>query len=278
MRLKNPISGIVYLFLACFLLNACHANGSGKLPPKNLETRAGDEMHRQILSNFYVYTEPDVNRYVSEVGEKLSRFSKRRDLQYEVTILYDDKIFATSIPGGKIYITTGLLAFLENETELAGVLAHEIAELQYHEPALSRSRKVSSGLAQGAALAAPFFGSIGALAFLGVTGVNAVANHEKSKDERVIQADKLALRYLVQAGYDPQGCLDVLYRMVDLNPQDTYLISDFYWNRPISLKRMKRLKEEFKKLPLKGMSFSAHREVFLENMKPVREIYKKSIG
>ncbi len=256
-------------------LSSCATPPDGKNTPQNLETKAGEDIQSEILSSFHVYTESDVNGYVSRVGQKISQYAKRQKLAYEFTILYDDRIYASSAPGGKVFLTTGLLAYLENEAELAGVLAHEIGELQYLDPELSAPKRMAGKIQQGSALVAPFFGSIGALAFLGITGATAAATLEKPKEKRVYDADKLALGYMMQAGYDPQGWLDVLYRLIDTPEKSTYLIMDYYWGRPINVERIRRLKSAFRRLSLDGESFSTNRKVYLETMKPVSELYRQ---
>jgi len=173
----------------------------------------GAKIHQKILSQFYLYTEATVNKYVREIGAKIAKVADRKELEYRFTVLYDDNIFATSAPGGHVYVTTGVLNFLENESELAGVLAHEIGQLQYVEPYFRMSKKVVDVLYQLTLIAAPFFGAIGALAAIGMTGVNVAANYEKSRKSRVFEADELALNYMLDAGYDPQGLLDVVYRL-----------------------------------------------------------------
>jgi len=266
---------IAWMLIAVSAISGCQSGGSGKAPSQSLEARTGEEIQQEILSKFYVYTEPEVNRYGDHVGHRISQYAKRNHLPYEFTVLYDDRIYASSAPGGKVFLTTGLIAFLENEAELAGVLAHEIGELQYQPPALSPAKKMASQIEQGSAMAAPFFGGIGILAFLGIAGATAAVTMEKPKEKRVLEADKLALGYMVEAGYDPQGWLDVLYRLIDIPEEKTYLIADFYWSRPITVKRMKRLKVDFRKLSLVGMQFSTDRETFLDRIKPVSELYKK---
>jgi predicted Zn-dependent protease len=168
-----------------------------------------------------------------------------------------------------------MLAFLQNEAELAGVLAHEIGELQYSEITVQANQKVQNGLVQASAVAAPFFGGIGALAFLGIMGVNAAANGEKTKEERVWMADKLALQYLVANGYDPQGWLDVLYRIVNLEMQDIYLVADYYDYRPINVARMTRLRKAFRKLALDRKTLSTYPDIYLAQTRPVLDLYPK---
>ena len=78
--------------------------------------------------------------------------------------LYSEKIYATSAPGGFVYVTTGMLTYLENEAELAGILAHEIGEQQFKDPRFSKIQKGIEHMTHGVALVGPLFGQIGALA------------------------------------------------------------------------------------------------------------------
>ena len=78
------------------------------------EVEIGEQIHQQILQSFYPYTDPRVVQYVNTVGNHLAEFAARKDLPYRFTILYNEKIYATSSPGGFVYVTTGMLAFLQN--------------------------------------------------------------------------------------------------------------------------------------------------------------------
>jgi len=260
--------------LASLLLIFCVTTTSCAAPKKanKAERLAGSEIHQRILSEYYVYTEVGVNEYVEEIGQKISQEASRQ-IPYDFIVLYSDKIFATSAPGGRVYVTTALLAFLENEAELAGVLAHEIGQLQYQHPDLSTKRKVANGVYQATTLAAPFFGIFGMFAMLGTTGLNAVASLEKTKQGRVEYADRIALNKMLDAGYDPQGLLDFIYRLVNTRPEFTYRIMDYYWSRPVNLDRIKKIKQTFRKLPLEGKNFTTNRVRFLERMKPVISMY-----
>ena len=80
----------------------------------NEEAAIGEEIHQTIMASFQPYTEPEVNSYISKIGWDLSGQAARKDLNYRFIILYSDKIYATSSPGGYVYITTGMIYFLEN--------------------------------------------------------------------------------------------------------------------------------------------------------------------
>ena len=276
--------------VVCFLLSSCSSTGGNKTNPahgdfhpsafsdSSEEAMLGKKIHTQILSSFYPYTDPKVVSYINEIGSNLALQAERKDLPYQFTLLYDDKIYATSAPGGYVYLTTGLVHFLDNESELAAVMAHEIGELQYHDPRLSRSKKILDAVTKGGTTIGPAFGQIGALAALGLVMMNAVAeshNGKKSPSDRILQADVKALHYMVAAGYDPQGLPDFLYKFLNAEKQIAPYFYDYYQSRPINQERFQIIQNEFPKLPLEGKQFSTHRDVYQETTKGIREIYKQ---
>ncbi|MBI4549757.1 MAG: M48 family metalloprotease [Candidatus Omnitrophica bacterium] len=237
------------------------------------EIALGNQIHSQVLSNFYLYTEPRLLEYVSKIGGALAGHAERKKLKYEFTVLVSEKIFATSAPGGHVYITTGFLNFLDNEAQLAGVLGHEIGQLQYRDPRLTDSKKYMDALAAGGAFVGGMFGQIGALAILGLIGMDAITD-EKSKEQRVVIADRLALEYMVAENYDPESWLDVLSKMTRLKDQNVAFIFDYYNLRPIFHRRFKQFQKNFGRLPLQDKTLVTRADGFVSATKGVREMYR----
>ena len=240
------------------------------------ELAIGEQINATILSSFYPYTDPKVVEYINRVGYSLTEHAKLRHSKYRFTVLYSDKIYATSAPGGFVYLTTGMLYFVQNEAELAAVLAHEIAELQYLDPKLSNSRKVLDAVTRGGAMVGPAFGPIGLLTSVGLVAVNAVAQpHAMTLENRLILADKRGLRYMLDADQDPQGMIDLSYRFLRSKSEVVPYFYDYYQSRPISEERMLTLNQNFSKLPLQGKTFQTRREVYQDITQGIREIYKQ---
>lgn len=236
----------------------------------------GRQIHQRITSTFQMYTEPRLVGYVTRIGRSLAKAADRQELSYLFTVLYDDRVYATEAPGGFVYVTTGFLNFLHNEAELASVLAHEIAELQFRDPAMSRSRRALSLAAQGGAIVAPFFGPLGVLIAGAMVMTHAVVESTiPTPEERLRKADRKALHYIVAAGHDPQGYLDLLSRLANGDPYLSALLFDYLTSRPITAKRYQGVLAEFEKLPVEGKNFTVHRERYLDMTKGVREIYQR---
>ena len=172
---------------------------------KNQEIEIGAKEHPKILQLFggeYQYR--SLNEYIRFIGNKLASVSDLPDLKYRFTILNDEKVNAFALPGGYVYVTRGLLALANNEAELAGVIAHEIA----HITARHSAQRYSATMATNIGL--NIFGALGSAAGLPVGvnqivsfGANAAIKGYSRKQE--LEADKLGVRYMVMAGYSPNA-------------------------------------------------------------------------
>jgi len=249
-----------------------------QLSQKNHDEHAvGAEIHREILSRFYPYTDSKVVRYINEIGQGIGCHAKRQDLVYRFTILYDEKIYATSAPGGYIYLTTGMLNFLQNEAELASVLAHEIGRLQYKDPRFTQSDDVLNAATQAGASIAPMFGPIGSLASLGLVLLQAyVDSTQRTPEQLLVESDQRAMNYLLAAGYDPQALMDTLEYFLKAGEKTVPLFYDYYQSRPITEERILAVRRNFQKLPLSEKSLQTRPFEYQEVTKGVREIYKSS--
>jgi len=243
------------------------------------ERAAGEEIHREILSQFHPYTDPKVVEYVNELGKSLAKSAKRQDLRYTFTVLYNERIYATSAPGGYVYVTTGMLNFLDNEAELAAVLAHEIAEQQYKDPRFTKTDDVINAASKAGASIAPIFGPFGSLASLGIVLLQAYAQSaQKTPEQILLESDTNAMKYLLAAGYDPQALMDILERFLKAGERVVPLFYDYYQSRPITEPRIDHLKKEFQKLPLAEKDLKTDAMEYQEVTRGVREIYRTGLN
>ncbi|MBU3758458.1 MAG: hypothetical protein FGM27_00815 [Candidatus Omnitrophica bacterium] len=239
-----------------------------------IEKEEGLRIHQQIVSQFYLYTDPQVTDYVDRVGFSLAEDESQARENYDFTVLYDEKIYAAAAPGGHVYITTGFLNFIENEAELAAVLAHEVAILQFKDPRSSSKRKTLDGVTQAVSVVAPALGQIGSLAALGAILVNSAAQSgELTREERIENADLLGTRYMLHAGYDPQGMVDLLYKFLKADRSKLPYFYDYYQTYPITERRFEKMNEDFARLPLASRELVMRRKEFLETVRGIREMH-----
>ncbi|PJK28665.1 M48 family metalloprotease [Minwuia thermotolerans] len=208
--------------LAIASLVACQqvenpATGETELSTVSLEQERemGREAHPQILAQFGgEYQDPELQGYVRQIGMRLARGAELPAEQFTFTLLDTPVVNAFAVPGGYVYVTRGMLAILNTEAELAGVMGHEIGHVTARHSAQQQKQGLFANLA---VLGAAILTGSGDVARIGqVAAQGYMASHSRS-DER--QADSLGIRYLSRAGYDPMamaGGLRALQRHSEL--------------------------------------------------------------
>jgi predicted Zn-dependent protease len=207
----SPTLALVLLATVGSGLTACAINPATGQSQLSLFTEAeeielGAEVDREFLSNSRRYDDPALEAYVASLGHRMAAVSERPDLPWSFHIADDEIINAFALPGGPIYVTRGLLAHLESEAELAGVLGHEIGHVtaRHSVNGLSRDLAITLGVAAGLALFD--IGETGEL--VSSLGLSLMLLKFNRNQER--QADQLGVRYTERAGLDPHGVVEVL--------------------------------------------------------------------
>lgn len=179
------------------------------------EIAEGKKAHEQVLSEYGVYKNPRLQAYVNDIGQRLARQSHRSHLQWHFTVLDSPEINAFALPGGYVYITRGIMAYLESEADLAGVIGHEIGHVTARHGAQRATRQQSASIGVfaatilGVVLEAGGVGGAADLASQVSQGV-AAGYIAKYGREQELQADGLGAEYLSRTSYDPRNMVDVI--------------------------------------------------------------------
>jgi predicted Zn-dependent protease len=182
------------------------------------ERQVGADQHPKLVQEFGgTYDNAGLAAYVERVGQSLARYSEVTDVQYSFTVLDDDNINAFALPGGYVHVTRGLLALASNEAELAGVLGHEIGHVAARHAAQRYSTATAASVGIGV------LGVLGAIAGLpspvtdlagsGLQTGAAIYLQSYSRDQEM-EADRLGIRYMTRAGYDPEALVG-FFRKLD---------------------------------------------------------------
>lgn len=176
------------------------------------EVAEGAKAHEEILKSAGAVRDPALQAYVNGIGQKLAAQSHRSQLKWTFTVLDSADINAFALPGGFVYVTRGIMAYLDSEADLAGVLGHEIGHVTARHGAQRATRQQRAGLlVLGAAvLGAVVGGDAGARAAgeLGQTvAAGSIARYSRDQE---LQADQLGAEYLSRVRYDPQNMVDVI--------------------------------------------------------------------
>lgn len=180
------------------------------------EIAQGRKAHEKILQEYGVYDNPRVQAYVNELGQKLAAQSHRAHLTWTFTVLDSTEINAFALPGGFVYVTRGIMAYLDSEAELAGVIGHEIGHVTARHGARQATRQQTAGIG---VLLATVLGVVveGATGLKGTSDLVSKVSQTAAQGyvasysrEQESQADELGAEYLVRNHYNPQNMVDVI--------------------------------------------------------------------
>lgn len=201
---------------------ATKAQQASKTVDEPEEIEIGHGIAANLLGASPLLANDKVQQYVNRVGRWVSLQTERPDLPWQFGVLESTDINAFATPGGTIFITQGLLLKLNNESELAGVLAHEMVHVlrKHHLAALQKSARmdIASDLA-GEALKDKANPAIMDKAIKAGTEVYA---RGLDKDDE-FEADRMGIVIATRAGYDPYGLPAVLQMLDESNAQDSSL-------------------------------------------------------
>ena len=164
------------------------------------ELQIGNEGFKAVVAEYGLYDDPALQAYVNEVGLKVARASHQPGLAWHFAVLDDPTVNAFAMPGGYVYITRGILAHLNSEAQLAGVLGHEVGHVTHRHTAGRLTQQQLYGLGLGVASA--FSGTVRRYGDLAQQGLGLLFLKYSLDDER--QADELGVAYATGAGYDPR--------------------------------------------------------------------------
>lgn len=178
------------------------------------EIAAGQKAHQQVLAEYGAYPNQQLQAYVNELGQRLAAQSHRADLEWHFTVLDSPEINAFALPGGYVYVTRGLMAYMDSEADLAGVIGHEIGHVTARHSAQRATREQSAGLG---VFAATVLGVLlesrmpGAGQMVGQVSQGIAAGYiAKYSREQELQADQLGAEYLARNHYNPGNMVDVI--------------------------------------------------------------------
>jgi len=201
----------------------------------------GQQFAQQVEQTSHLITDPMVNEYVNRLGQNLSRNSDTR-LPFTIKVLDVEEPNAFALPGGYMFVNAGTILLADDESELAGVMAHEIGHVAACHAARGATR---STLAQLAMI--PVVIMTGGIAGIGINqaanfGIPAVFSKFSRGFEA--QADYLGIQYSYKAGYDPNGMINFFEKLQVLEKRRPGFAMKLYGDHPQNADRIAQSQRE----------------------------------
>ena len=210
---KGFFQKLIFVIISFFLLPLV-------LPPRSpamtiqQERELGEKVLQEVKRRWPMVQEPSVNEYVTRIGKRILQSVEAQPFEYQFYVINIPEVNAFAVPGGKVFVNSGLILLVDNEDELAGVMAHEIGHVVARHIAKRSEKGLKLSLATlGALLAGILLGgqAVGAVATTAVAASETAALKYSRDDED--EADYLGLKFMDRSGYDRQGMITMLKKL-----------------------------------------------------------------
>lgn len=209
------------------------------------EVEMGRKLAKKVESELTLVADEPMQERVRSIGQRLVAVCDRKELVYTFAVVKDEEVNAFSLPGGYVFVNEGLVKKTQDDDELASVLAHEIAHITARHAVKRYETGLGLQLAQLVSLAATRQGA----AARGV-GIAVQAARLAYAREDELAADRIAVRYLKAAGFNPKAVLRFLTRLHDIEHEKTQYLPrgvvrpQYAMTHPFVPDRIRAVKEE----------------------------------
>jgi predicted Zn-dependent protease len=204
------------------------------------QVRLGKSFANEVERSSKVINDPVVSEYINRIAQNIVRNSDAK-VPFTVKVLDDDTVNAFALPGGYFYVQSGLILAADNEAELAGVMAHEIA----HVAACHAARQVTRGnIANIASIPLIFIGGGLGYGLYEAAGLGVPLTFMKFQRGFEAQADYLGVQYLYASGYDPQAFPQFFEKIQALEKKKPGFVAKAFETHPPTPARMEHTQKE----------------------------------
>ena len=193
------------------------------------EVRLGRELAAEVDRQAKFVDDPLITEYVNRVGQNIVLHSDAK-VPFTIKVIDSDEVNAFALPGGFFYVNKGLILAADNEAELAGVMAHEIAHVAARHAVENQTK---GSLLEYAALAGSIFiGGIPGMIYQNTAGIGLLGIFMKFSRGAEEEADKLGVQYMYAAGYDPGAMATMFEKLEAKNKKKPGFISRAFASHP----------------------------------------------
>jgi predicted Zn-dependent protease len=199
------------------------------------EVNLGRQLAAQVDREAKFIDDPLITEYVNRVGQNIVLHSDAK-VPFTIKVIDSDEVNAFALPGGFFYVNKGLILAADNEAEIAGVMAHEIAHVAARHAVENQAK--GSAMEIGALIGSIFTGGIAGMVYQNLAGFGLLAAFMKFSRAAETEADKLGVQYMYAAGYDPNAMSTMFEKLAAQNKKKPGFISKAFASHPQSLERL----------------------------------------
>jgi predicted Zn-dependent protease len=193
------------------------------------EVRLGREAAAEVDRQAKFVDDPMITEYVNRVGQNIVLHSDSK-VPFTIKVIDSDEVNAFALPGGFFYVNKGLILAADNEAELAGVMAHEIAHVAARHAVENQAK--ASLLEYAAIGASIFLGGIPGMIYQNTAGIGLLGMFMKFSRSAEEEADKLGVQYMYAAGYDPSAMATMFEKLEAKNKKKPGFIARAFSTHP----------------------------------------------
>ena len=216
--------------------------GLGNWFSTDWEIRTGKQYSMEIERSAHLITDPVVVEYVNRIGQNLVKNSDAK-VPFTIKVIDSDEVNAMALPGGFFYVNSGLLMNCDDESELAGVMAHEISHVVAHHAARQQTKGMYAQIASIPLIIA----SQGSWTGYGIYEASQIAipmTFLKFSRDSEAEADYLGVQYMYKAGYDPQGFITLFEKLDALEKHKPGTLAKAFSDHPQTPDRIANSEDE----------------------------------
>jgi hypothetical protein len=207
------------------------------------EVALGRQLSSEVEQQARLVTDPVITEYINRIGQNLVRNSDAR-VPFIIKVLDNDEVNAFALPGGFFYVDSGLILAADNEAELAGVMAHEIAHVAARHATKNMTRAQIWNMASVPLI---FIGGPVAYAISEVAGLAVPLGYLKFSRDAEREADLLGLEYDYASGYDPVAFVEFFEKLKVNEKKKQSFVAKAFATHPMNADRIKAAQDEIRK-------------------------------
>lgn len=264
---------VFYLLLFSCVRNPVTGKREFHMISEKAELRLGEDSKNEIIKEYGLYIEPNVQSYINEVGQKIASVCERKNIQYQFVILDTPLINAFAVPG-TVFLTRGILELIDDEAELASVIGHEVGHITgFHAVKLIQKAFGYQFLSTFSTIAVMLYGPRAddprAYAVINqATNLVAAGFLNGYGREFELEADRSGFKYAILAGYDPDAMISFFKKMKSIEEDSPSGIAVFLRTHPQTNDRIKQVRrilafadEDMKKVRTKRSQLKSEKKI-----------------